>query len=373
MTRYLAGRLFAGLVALLLFVSILFFMAEWLMPQRADPGELPVWDQYVDYLGKLVGGEFLHSSAVGALPWTLLIFTFAIGIAFPIGHWLGKIAGWRSGEAGSVALTIGSVLAYTVFPPLLVFVIIMLVSRFTNDQGIGFLRTLFNEGALNGDIAWSMLRTVATVLVVVAMLAVIAVRLRWAIPIWVWGVVVAVAPFLVWIVRGMWSEVVDILLYLGIPIVAVTVLALGEVILTTKSTTAEAAHEDFVFAARAKGVPDREVRDHHVGRFALLPILNKLMVSIPFILVGLMIVEISFTWPKFGASVDPSAAGGLGTFGMEMPGMSSTIFTALESRDTATVVDGLIFVGLVVLGCRLVLDVLHVFLDPRVRVGSRAS
>ena len=83
---------------------------------------------------------------------------------------------------------------------------------------------------------------------------------------------------------SMWSEVTDILTYLGMPIVAVAVLVAGEVILVSKVTTEEAAKEDFVFTAEAKGVPDREVRDHHVARYGLLPMLNKLMVSVPFIL-----------------------------------------------------------------------------------------
>ena len=83
---------------------------------------------------------------MAVLPWTLLIFTYAIAIAFPIGHWLGKVAGWRSGEKGSAGLSIASVGLYTIFPPLLVFFLVVGVSGLTDNQGIGRLRALFNGG-----------------------------------------------------------------------------------------------------------------------------------------------------------------------------------------------------------------------------------
>jgi peptide/nickel transport system permease protein len=161
--------------------------------------------------------------------------------------------------------------------------------------------------------------------------------------------------------RGMWSDVIVILRYLALPIIAVAILAFGEVALVSKSTVKEASHEDFVFAARARGLPEKDIRDHHVARYALLPTLSKLMVSVPFMLVGLMIIEISFAWPKDGA------------FGMTVPGLSSALFTSLENRDTTTVLGGLLAVGIIVLLVRLFLDVLQAALDPRIRIGSRAQ
>lgn len=368
MTRYLAGRVVAGLVSLFLFVTILFFLARWLMPVRVDPDAPSAIDQYTDFLSTLVSSELLRSAALGPLPWTLLIFVFAIGIAFPIGHRLGKIAGWKSGPTESAGLTIGAVLMYTVFPPLLVFALIMLVSRFTNDQGIGFLRTLYSEGRLVPDVAWSMLMTIALVAIAVGAAAWAAARGHRSVPNFVWGLLLMAAPFLVWVRRGMWTEVADILTYLAMPIVAVAILVAGEVILVSKVTTEEAAKEDFVFTAEAKGVPDRQVRDHHVARYGLLPMLSKLMVSVPFILVGLMIIELSFGWGKLSGVAEGSS---FGTLGYYVPGMSSTVFASLENRDPATVIQTLVVVGVVVLVIRLVIEMLHAALDPRILTPGR--
>jgi ABC-type dipeptide/oligopeptide/nickel transport system permease component len=377
MIGYLAGRVAAGLVTLFLFVTILFLLARWLMPVQEGFWGGSAWDNYTSFLSGLAGADILRSAAQGPLPWTLLIFVFAVGIAFPIGHKLGKYAGWRRGPTGSAGLTIGAVLMYTIFPPLLVFGLVMLVSRFTNDQGIGFLRTLYNEGGLVSGVAWSMLITIALVTTAVGAAAWTTSRTQRTVPVLVWALLLVAVPFLVWAGRGMLSEVIDILTYLGLPIIAVTILVAGEVILVSKVTTEEAAKEDFVFTAEAKGVPDRQVRDHHVARYGLLPMLNKLVVSVPFILVGLMIVEISFGWGKLGAgcegldcAMDP-VGNTLGTLGYYVPGMSSQVFSSLENRDPATVIEALVVVGVVVLVIRLLVEVLHAALDPRILTPGR--
>jgi ABC-type dipeptide/oligopeptide/nickel transport system permease component len=97
--------------------------------------------------------------------------------------------------------------------------------------------------------------------------------------------------------------------------------------------------------------------------------LNKLVVSVPFILVGLMIVEISFGWGKLSGAAgegDP-----FGTFGYRVPGLSSQVFASLENRDPATVIEALVVVGVVVLVIRLLVEVLHAALDPRILTPGR--
>lgn len=386
MTTYLVRRLLAGLITLFIFATLLFFLAEVVIPGdyvtqftlgmnseqlaqlRHELGlDQPLLTRYVDYMAGLVRGDLGHSAGGGSvldsllaiLPWTLLVFIFAVGIAFPIGHWLGKIAGWRQHGAGPAVLTIGSVGLFTIFPPLLVFGLVIVVAGLTDNQGIGTLRGLFNEGVLNNGVAWSMIWTVVILGLVLGVAALVLDRSNRHFSRWVWVSAMIAGPVVVWGVRGMWGDVGDILRYLALPITAVAILAVGEIVLVTKATIQEASHEDFVFTARAKGLPDKTIRDHHVGRYALLPILSKLMVSVPFILVGLMIIEISFSWPKDGA------------LGFTVPGMSSVLFTSLGNRDTTLVLGGLLTVGLVVLLVRLFLDVLHAALDPRIRVGNR--
>ncbi len=160
---------------------------------------------------------------------------------------------------------------------------------------------------------------------------------------------------LVWLANGTADSAFAVLVYLALPIIAVGLLAVGEVLLVTKATTASAAKEDFILSARAKGVAEDDIRDHHAARFALLPTLSKLAVSVPFVLAGMMIVEVSFGWPKAG------------TLGLTVPGLSSMFFTSLEARDVPVVIGGLFAIGLIMLALRLLLDFAHAVLDPRIR------
>ena len=382
MTRYLAGRILGGLVTLAIFATILFFLTDLLMPgdfvtrftlamndaQMAELREFlgldrPVLERYVDYmtglatgdLGRSFWGVSVSTLLWALLPWTLLVFVVAMGLAFPIGFWLGKRAAWRSGATGSAGLTVGSVALNTLFPPLLVFILVVITARLTSGEGIFALHRLFLSGDLNSTTVWGMLGTMAAVAVVVAVVQFILSRFNRSLPLVVWTSALVFGPVLVWLANGTADRAFAVLVYLALPIIAVGLLAVGEVLLVTKATTASAAKEDFILSARAKGVAEDDIRDHHAARFALLPTLSKLAVSVPFVLAGMMIVEVSFGWPKAG------------TLGLTVPGLSSMFFTSLEARDVPVVIGGLFAIGLIMLALRLLLDFAHAVLDPRIR------
>ncbi|MCH8913744.1 MAG: ABC transporter permease subunit, partial [Planctomycetes bacterium] len=105
-------------------------------------------------------------------------------------------------------------------------------------------------------------------------------------------------PPLIWLVAGRWDTAVDVLFWLSLPIVVVLLLSVGEVMLITDGAMAGVAQEDYVLTARAKGLSEQQVRDRHAARVALLPALSKLMVSVPFFLSGLMIIELAFAQPR---------------------------------------------------------------------------
>ena len=384
MTRYLAGRVLAGLVTLAVFATILFFMMDLLMPgdfvtrftlvlddaQLAQLREFlgldrPLLTRYLEYMGGLATGDLglsfwgvsVSSLLWALLPWTLLVFVVAMGLAFPIGFWLGKRAAWRSGASGSAGLTIGSVALQTTFPPLLVFFLVVATVKLTSGNGINNLHALFLSGEFNSSTVWHMLGTIGLVAGLVVAAQLILSRYQRAMPTPLWTSLLILGPILVWVALGVAGPAFDVLVYLSLPILAVGLLAVGEVLLVTKATTAAAAKEDFVLTARAKGLAEKDIRDHHAARYALLPTLSKLAVSVPFVLAGLMIIEVSFGWPKAG------------TLGLTVPGLSSMFFNSLEQRDVPVVIGGLFAIGVIMLSLRLLLDFAHAALDPRIRYG----
>ena len=107
----------------------------------------------------------------------------------------------------------------------------------------------------------------------------------------------------------------------------------------------ETIGDDHVVAARAKGLPDKVVRDRHVARIAMLPVLTRILLSLPFVLVGSLVIERVFFWRAMG----------------------QVVFNAIEFQDLPLIVGVLTMIGLISLIAHIVLDVLYVALDPRLR------
>ncbi len=131
-------------------------------------------------------------------------------------------------------------------------------------------------------------------------------------------------------------------------IIGVVILTYGEVVVVTKAAMDDSVHEDYVHVARAKGLTAKRVRDHHAARAALLPILSRFTVSIPYFLTGLAILEAVF----------------------DGVGLGTLIFDAVAIQDTPVIVGSLFVVGLITLILRVLLDVLHAALDPRIRFAE---
>jgi len=107
----------------------------------------------------------------------------------------------------------------------------------------------------------------------------------------------------------------------------------------------EVVREDYVVTAKAKGLPDRVVRDKHAARNALLPLITNFVISLGFTLGGGIITETMFSWP----------------------GLGRAYLEALNSQDTPLLIGLLVFTGIFVLLAHLIADVLYAFLDPRIR------
>jgi peptide/nickel transport system permease protein len=391
--RYILKRIALGVLTLFLFVTALFFLVNVLMPgdfmtqfrlgaspeQRAEMAsqlgiDRPLWQQYGDWVAGLAMGNLGTSfsgpsvaSLVGeALPTSLLVLCAGGLVAFPLGNWLGRVGAWKGRGAFLGTSTFLAVVSFTVFPPSLAFLLERALSNITTPQAfLGLTRlegdrwrlpTLF--GDLQGDpglpttstVLWRMVLTLALVLI-----AVLAVdRLVWwrrgrGLPLPVLMSLLLSGPWLVWTLCGFAPAAVDLLGTLLLLMVGVVLLFYGEIQLVTEAAMEDVVSADFVTTARAKGLSERQIRDRHAARAAILPVLSRLVVSIPYFLSGLAILEMVFRVP-----------GGLGNL----------IFGAIRNQDTAVVVGALVVVGVLSLGARLVVDVLHAVLDPRIRYRS---
>ncbi|MCD6450456.1 MAG: ABC transporter permease [Thermotogaceae bacterium] len=138
---------------------------------------------------------------------------------------------------------------------------------------------------------------------------------------------------------------VDIIMHMILPILTLTILSFAGSMLVMRDTMLEIIKEDYITTAKAKGLPDKVVRDKHAARNALLPLITNFVISLGFTVSGGIITETMFSWP----------------------GMGLAYLQALNEQDVPLLTGLLTFTGIFVLFAHLVADILYAFLDPRIR------
>jgi peptide/nickel transport system permease protein len=385
MVRYTGRRLVSGLLTLFLFVTLLFFVINMVTPGdwvsqfilTAEGAEAlreelslnrPLWQQYLSWLVGLVtlnlGTSFgrgdVWDAIVAALPSPLLVLAIGLTLAFVLGGWLGRVSAYKGKSLASGSMTFVAIVFLTAFPPVLA---ILMEQGIRSTFGFVFLGRLgsldrelweglevsIGEQLSPGEVMWRMLAVLVVTLVLLRVLERMVRRFtRRRVSPWLFLLAMVVIPLLVWGQMGLTGRVFDIALASILLLTGVVLLTFGEVLLITRAAMDDVMLEDYVMVARAKGLPEREVRDKHAARTALLPVLSRFTVSIPYFLTGLVILEAVF--------------GGSGS-----QGLGTLVFDAMHSQDTPLIVGSLLVIGVLTLFLRIALDVLHAALDPRIR------
>jgi peptide/nickel transport system permease protein len=130
-----------------------------------------------------------------------------------------------------------------------------------------------------------------------------------------------------------------------LPAVAAGVVSGSVLTRFVRSSVLEALGSDHVRTAQAKGLPERQVFGWHVLRNALLPLVTVTGVQLAYLLSGVVVVEIVFSWP------------GLGQLALQ----------AVEARDYPVLQGAILLFALVFLVINLLVDLLYSRIDPRIR------
>lgn len=117
----------------------------------------------------------------------------------------------------------------------------------------------------------------------------------------------------------------------------------------TRSSMLDFLQRDFVRTARAKGISERRVIYAHVLRNSLLPIVTAIGLELGFLLGGSVITETIFGWP----------------------GVGREIVAAIGAKDFFVVQAGVIMLATIFAGLNLVIDLVYVWVDPRIRFGAQ--
>ncbi len=144
-----------------------------------------------------------------------------------------------------------------------------------------------------------------------------------------------------------WAHVVDVANHMVLPFFVLTLAYLGEYSLIMRSSLLETLGEDFIITARAKGVRENRVLYGHAVPNALLPTMTVTILSLGFVLSGVITIELIFNWP----------------------GLGLLTATAVDARDFPVLQGLFLLFSASVIIANLVADLLYSYLDPRVRAG----
>lgn len=179
-----------------------------------------------------------------------------------------------------------------------------------------------------------------------------------------WGRAVEALLLAAWSVPSFWIAVMALMIFAsprfldlfpvqglenGGFVLPVLCLAFPTIVVATRqvrSAMQEALAQDYVKAARARGIPERRVIWKHALRNSLLPVITMFGLHLPHLVGGSVIIERIFG----------------------IPGMGLLAFDSIGSRDYPTIMGVATVMAVATMGSMLMVDLAYGFVDPRIRV-----
>ena len=276
----------------------------------------PLVAQYFTYIVNLMHGNLgisttthnaVASDLASALPATLEIAILAIVLSVIIGVTLGTVAAHRRGKVSDHVLRVVSLAGLSV-PTFWLALVLYYAFYFKLHVAPG-------SGRLSPD--FTTPPTITGLVTVDALLA------------------------------GQVDTFFNALSHLFLPVLVLTLYTVGLLTRFVRTAVLEILDQDYVRAARAKGLPTHTVVWSYVLRGASIPVLTVVGLAFGSLLSGTVLVESVFSWPGIGSYAYEAASH------LDLPGVMGV---------------GLV-IGVMYLLVNLTVDLLYGVIDPRVRLA----
>ena len=143
------------------------------------------------------------------------------------------------------------------------------------------------------------------------------------------------------------GKFLDVAKHFIMPAITLTVVSIGSLMRYTRTNMLEVLNSDYIRTARAKGVPEKKVINHHAFRNTLIPLVTTLGGSLPGLFSGALITET--------------------LFGIRGIGYAS--YNSMVQGDIPFTMFYLAFIAILTLLGNLISDILYAVVDPRVRLS----
>ena len=143
------------------------------------------------------------------------------------------------------------------------------------------------------------------------------------------------------------GKVLDMVKHMVLPTLTLVVVSIGSLMRYTRANMLEVLNSDYIRTARAKGLSENRVINHHAFRNTLIPIVTLLGGSLPGLFGGAMITETLY----------------------QIPGIGYTFYQCVTQGDIPFVMFYMVFMAVLILLGNLIADITYALVDPRVRVN----
>ena len=140
----------------------------------------------------------------------------------------------------------------------------------------------------------------------------------------------------------------DLLYHMSLPLITLVLIGFWGTALLTRNIVLGVLQDDYIMAARARGLPERRVLFGHTLRTAAPPIITIALLSLLGSVFGNIILEGIFSWP----------------------GMGNLYWIAVEQNDVPVILGLLAVTTSLYMAGLVALDLIYGFLDPRIKVGG---
>lgn len=305
--KYVAGKLVSSLITILIIITITFvlmhvipggpFDSERALPETIIKNlqaqynlDAPLWEQYVNYLQNIVKGDLGPS-----IQYDTKNVNQIIKEGFPVSALLGSAA-----------------------------IIVALIT----GVSFGIVAALKRNRFLDYGVLLFATIGISVPSFVLAALFIYFFSLK-----------------LGWLPAGLWRGPESIVL----PALSLAWLPAAVIARLTRSGMLEALNQDFIKAARARGVPGSALIFRHALPSAVLPVITYLGPTAAWVLTGSFVVENIFA----------------------IPGLGKWFVMSIANRDYTVVLGLTIFYSTILIVLNTLVDIAYTFLDPRIRITGR--
>ncbi|SCM77472.1 D-ala-D-ala transporter subunit; membrane component of ABC superfamily [uncultured Pleomorphomonas sp.] len=277
---------------------------------------LPLWQQFILYLRQALTGDFgtsvlttnlVMDDIIRVFPATLELATVGTLIGAGLGVPLGVVAAVRRGSIADQIVRIVGLIGYSV--PIFWLGLLSLLLFYARLKWVAY------PGRL--DVAYEYTFTPIT------------------------GLYLFDAAW-----TRQWDVLWDAFRHIILPGALLGYFSLAYISRMTRSFMLNELGQEYIVAARAKGLSERRIVWFHALRNAAVPLVTVIALSYAGLLEGSVLTETVFSWPGIGLYITNS----------------------LQNADMNAVLGGTIMIGSVFIAINLLSDLLYRLLDPRTRV-----